>query len=90
MPGQACRQPVGGIASSNAGGLAMQMSHGIFVAARLVLLLMLIEFFFEHMRNLRVDEDLQSQQGVAGSGTVWEEAPATFALWLAKAHASMV
>lgn len=48
-----------GIASSNAGGLAMQMSHGIFVAARLVLLRMLIEFFFEHMRDLRVEEGLQ-------------------------------
>jgi hypothetical protein len=59
MSGQACGEAVGRIASANAGCLAVQMGHWIFVTAAVVLICRVVEFLFEHMRDLRVDEDLQ-------------------------------
>jgi hypothetical protein len=60
MSGQACCEAVGRIASSNAGRLAVQVSHWLLVVAAVVLLCVVVEFLFEHMRDLRVEEDLQS------------------------------
>jgi hypothetical protein len=59
LSGQTCCQAVGRIASPNASGLAVQVSHWVFVASAAVRLSMVVEFLFEYMRDLRVDEDLQ-------------------------------